>query len=209
MSMQFCPININHVIVQFWQCLVCAVTTKKRVNRDKTGFATKLRMFGPLIIDEGPSLSTTAGRAVAQLMTHFKLEVMIHCKGVSKILTANRIWQIIFPFYHLIEEIPSFPTMYNTRGGSWGKFGETKYFLPKSGKKKLIFAVMVPDQLTSEWAGSPSLGAIIFEVSLTSTSVLKKLEHKLWNELCGRRQSSKLSDWRPFEKFFGLVTKKC
>ena len=25
-------------------------------------------MFGPLIIDEGPSLSTTAGRAVAQLM---------------------------------------------------------------------------------------------------------------------------------------------
>ena len=26
------------------------------------------RMFGPLIIDEGPSLSTTAGRAVAQLM---------------------------------------------------------------------------------------------------------------------------------------------
>ena len=30
--------------------------------------ATKLRMFGPLIIDEGPSLSTTASRAVAQLM---------------------------------------------------------------------------------------------------------------------------------------------
>ena len=25
-------------------------------------------MFGPLIIDEGPSLSTTAGRTVAQLM---------------------------------------------------------------------------------------------------------------------------------------------
>ena len=30
---------------------------------DKTGFATKLRMLGPLIIDEGPSVSTTAGRA--------------------------------------------------------------------------------------------------------------------------------------------------
>ena len=41
---------------------------KKRVNCDKTDFATKLRMFGPLIIDEGPLLSTTAGRAVAQLM---------------------------------------------------------------------------------------------------------------------------------------------
>ena len=34
----------------------------KRVNRDKTDFATKLRMFGPLIIDEGASLSMTAGR---------------------------------------------------------------------------------------------------------------------------------------------------
>ena len=41
------------------------------MNCDKTDFATKLRMFGPLIIDEGPSLSTTAGSAVAQLMLHW------------------------------------------------------------------------------------------------------------------------------------------
>ena len=47
-------------------------------------------------------------------MTHFKLEVMIHCQG--EILTANRIKQIIFPFNHLREEIRSFPTMYNTWG---------------------------------------------------------------------------------------------
>ena len=45
------------------------LTPKKRVNRAKTDFATKLRMFGSLIIDEGPSLSMTDGRAVA----HFKL----------------------------------------------------------------------------------------------------------------------------------------
>ena len=58
-----------------WQCLVCAftvkgwvLTPKKRVNRDKTDFATKLRMFGPLIIDEGPSLSRTAGPAVPHFM---------------------------------------------------------------------------------------------------------------------------------------------
>ena len=51
-------------------------------------------------------------------MTHFKLEVRILCQGVSKILTANRISAIIFPFYHLKEEIRSFPTMYNTRGCS-------------------------------------------------------------------------------------------
>ena len=49
----------------------------------------------------------------------------------------------------------------------------------------------------------------IFEALLSSTSVSKKLEHQLRNELCGRRQSSKLSDWRPLEKNFGLVTKKC
>ena len=93
--------------------------------------------------------------------THFKLEVMILCQGVSKILTANRISPIIFPSYHLIEEIRSFPTMYNTRGGdSWGQFGETNHFLPKSGKKTLIFAVMVPDHLTSEWAGTHNFRGI-------------------------------------------------
>ena len=40
-----------------------------RANRDKKGFATKQRMFGLLIIDEGPLLSMTDGRAVA----YFKL----------------------------------------------------------------------------------------------------------------------------------------
>ena len=40
-----------------------------RVTRDKTDFATKQRMFGLLIIDEGPSLSMTSGHTVA----HFKL----------------------------------------------------------------------------------------------------------------------------------------
>ena len=93
-------------------------------------------------------------------MTHFKLEVMILCQGVSKILTANRISPIIFSSYHLIEEIRSFPTMYNTWGGSWGQFGETNHFLPKSGQKTLIFAVMVPDHLTSEWAGTHNFRGI-------------------------------------------------
>ena len=93
--------------------------------------------------------------------THFKLEVRILCQGVSKILTANRISAIIFPFYHLKEEIRSFPAMYNTRGGSWGQFGETNHFLPKSGLKKLFLAVMaVMDHLTSEWAGTHNFRGI-------------------------------------------------
>ena len=50
--------------------------------------------------------------------------------------------------------------MYNTWGGSWGQFGETNHFLPKSGLKTLIFAVMVPDQLTSEWAGTHNFRGI-------------------------------------------------
>ena len=32
--------------------------------------------------------------------------------------------------------------------------------LPKSGQKTLIFAVMVPDQLTSEWAGTHNFRGI-------------------------------------------------
>ena len=52
--------------------------SEERVNRDKKGFATKQRMFGLLIIDEGPSLSMTNGRAVA----HFKL-VCEHPKGAK------------------------------------------------------------------------------------------------------------------------------
>ena len=36
--------------------------------RDKTNFATKLRMFGHFIIDEGPSLSRTAGREIPHFM---------------------------------------------------------------------------------------------------------------------------------------------
>ena len=50
--------------------------------------------------------------------------------------------------------------MYNTRGGSWGQFGETNHFLPKSGQKTLFLAVMVPDHLTSEWSGTHNLRGI-------------------------------------------------
>ena len=39
------------------------LTPKKRVNLDKMDFATKLPMFGPLIINEGPSLARTDGRS--------------------------------------------------------------------------------------------------------------------------------------------------
>ena len=59
---------------------------KQRVNRDKKGFATKQRMFGLLIIDEGPLLSMTDGRAVA----HFKLVWQ------SKKFVGSMIWNGAF-----------------------------------------------------------------------------------------------------------------
>ena len=66
--------------------------------------------------------------------------------------------------------------MYNTRGGSWGQFGETNHFLPKKGQKTLFLAVMVPDLLTSEWAGTHNFRGIAkfhkcFEKSGTSASI--------------------------------------
>ena len=56
-------------------------------------------------------------------MTQFKIEVMSHCKRVSKILTALRIQHFFFSFYHQLAEICSFPTMYNTWGCSLGQNG--------------------------------------------------------------------------------------
>ena len=138
-------------------------------------------------------------------MTHFKLEVMIHCQGVSKIVTANRISPIIFPSYHLIEQICSFPTMYNTWGGVRGvNFVKQTIFSQKVVKKHSFWR----SWFRIFWLRS-GLRPTIFEVSLSSTSVLKKVEHQLRYELCARRQSSKLSDWRPLENFFGVVMKKC
>ena len=41
-----------------------------------------------------------------------------------------------------------------------GSIWWNKTFLPKRGPKTLIFAVMVPDQLTSEWAGTHNFRGI-------------------------------------------------
>ena len=73
--------------------------------------------------------------------------------------------------------------------------GQNNDFLPKSGLKTLILAVMILDHLTSKWAGT------ILKVLLIFTGVLTNLEHQLRNELWARRQTSILSDRRPLEIF--------
>ena len=56
------------------------------------------------------------------------------------------------------------------------------------------------------WTG---LGPKILKVSLTSTCVLKKTEHKLRNELWARRQASILSDSTFSEFFLQSITQNC
>ena len=73
-------------------------------------------------------------------------------ESVPENLTLHRSKKIFFRFYHLIEEIRSFPTMYNTWGCLWGQIDETKHFLQKSGLKTPILAATVLDHPTSKRA---------------------------------------------------------
>ena len=84
------------------------------------------------------------------------------------------------------------------------KWVKTKIFPKKVAKKQLFWGTQI--RINWLWGG---LTPIFLKVSLTSTCVLKKLEHNLRNELCARRQSSIVSDWRPLEFFFERDTEKC
>ena len=70
-----------------------------------------------------PKILSVEQKLQISCMTHFKIEVRSLCKGVSKILPAYRIDKIFFSFYDQKEEISSFPAMYNTWGGSFGRNG--------------------------------------------------------------------------------------
>ena len=72
--------------------------------------------------------------------------------SVIENLTLHRMKKYFFCFYHLVEKIRSFPTMYNTWGCLWGQIDETKHFLQKSGLKTPILAATVLDHPTSKRA---------------------------------------------------------
>ena len=79
-----------------------------------------------------------------------------------------------------------------TLGGVyWVEMGQNNDFLQKSGQKTAFLRDTNLDQ--------PTLGGS--EISLTSTGVLKNLEHKLRNELWARRQTSILAESKLFEFF--------
>ena len=73
-------------------------------------------------------------------------------ESVPENLTPHRVEKYFFCFYHLVQKIRSFPTMYNTWGCLWGQIDETKHFLQKSGLKTPILGDTVLDHPTSKRA---------------------------------------------------------
>ena len=82
-------------------------------------------------------------------------------ESVPENLTLHRSKKIFFRSYHLVEEICSFPTMYNTWGCLWGQIDETKHFLQKSGLKTPILAATVLDHPTSKRAETHNFWGIV------------------------------------------------
>ena len=86
-------------------------------------------------------------------------------------------------------------------GSKWVK---TMIFSKKVVKKQLFWGTQI--WINRLWGG---LRPIFLKISLTSTGVLKNLEHKLRNELWARRQISILAESKFFEIFLRSITKKC
>ena len=86
-------------------------------------------------------------------------------------------------------------------GSKWAK---TMIFSKKVVKKQLFWVsrLWIIQLRTGLWP-------IFLKISLTSTGVLKNLEHKLQNELWARRQTSILAESKFFEIFLRSITKKC
>ena len=86
-------------------------------------------------------------------------------------------------------------------GSKWVK---TMIFSKKVVKKQLFWVsrFWIIQLRTGLWP-------IFLKISLTSTGVLKNLEHKLRNELWARRQTSILAESKFFEIFLRSITKKC
>merc|ERR1711947_22185 len=98
------------------------------------------------------------------------------CKGVSKILTAYRIFLIFLLLSIIIKRRSVAFQPCITLKIFLGQYGSNNDFLQKSGLKTLILAVMVLSQLTSEWARTHNFKRIAnfhrcFENSGTSASI--------------------------------------
>ena len=82
-------------------------------------------------------------------------------ESVPENLTPHRVEKIFFCFYHVVEKIRSFPTMYNTWGCLWGQIDETKHFIQKSGIKTQILGDTVLDHPTSKRAETHNFWGIV------------------------------------------------
>ena len=71
--------------------------------------------------------------------THFKIEVMSLCKGVSKILTLCRIHKIILKKYHVKAFEQNFLMMCIKGGSTFGRSQSKRGFSPKNCLKNSFF----------------------------------------------------------------------
>ena len=88
-------------------------------------------------------------------MTHCQDECGSLSRDVPKNLTLHRTKKIFLRSYYLVEEIRSFPTMYNTWGCSWGQIGEIIFFPQKKWSKNTNFGGNGPGSSNFEVGWDP------------------------------------------------------
>ena len=135
--------------------------------------------------------------------TRNQMRVATQSVCVTKILALQRWSKIDFPPEFQTRQMHSFPIMYNTMGSKVDGLAVRDHFLPKNGLKTAILGDTILDRLQR------GLGPKFLKVSLTSACVLKKVEHKLRNELWARRQTSIVSEKQIFTFFGEGLTKNC
>ena len=150
------PYFFKH-LEQFFACYIFAASCLLAVFKGevtKKGFENVTLALQPSV----PQVAFVLGDITNIVLQHIYIydELSDHVESlfgsVPKNLTLHRSKKIFFRSYHLVEEIRSFPTMYNTWGCLWGQIDETKHFIQKSGLKTPILGDTVLDHPTSKRA---------------------------------------------------------
>ena len=105
-----------------------------------------------------------------------RLRLGVSAKALAKFWRLIGFRKYLFLFTIIKSRSVSFQPCITLGGVHWVKMGQNNDFLQKSGLKTLILAVMVLDQLTSEWARTHNFKRIAnfhrcFENSGTSASI--------------------------------------
>ena len=83
-----------------------------------------------------------------------RLRLGVSAKALAKFWRLIGCWKYFFLFTIIKSRPVAFQPCITLGGVHWVEMGQRNDFLQKSGLKTPILAVMVLDQLTSEWAGT-------------------------------------------------------